>query len=109
MIGLNGSTRLGQKNKPIALGMAAVFALALGACGGSSDNDAEGSGDGSIFISGSSTVEPISVAVGEAFGEETGLVPDVEGPGTGDGFKKFCSGETDISAASRPIKDEEAA
>ena len=109
MIGLNGSTRLGQKNKPIALGMAAVFALALGACGGSSDNDAEGLGGGSIFISGSSTVEPISVAVGEAFGEETGLVPDVEGPGTGDGFKKFCSGETDISDASRPIKDEEAA
>ncbi len=32
----------------------------------------------------------------------------VEGPGTGDGFKKFCAGETDISDASRTIKDEEA-
>ena len=29
--------------------------------------------------------------------------------GTGGGFKKFCAGETDISDASRPIKDEEAA
>src|SRR5690606_20094017 len=29
--------------------------------------------------------------------------------GTGGGFEKFCNGETDISDASRPIKDEEAA
>jgi phosphate transport system substrate-binding protein len=39
--------------------------------------------------------------------------PDVEytvdGPGTGDGFALFCNGETDISDASRKIKDEEAA
>ena len=34
---------------------------------------------------------------------------DVEGPGTGDGFKKFCAGETDISNASRAIKESEAA
>jgi phosphate transport system substrate-binding protein len=32
----------------------------------------------------------------------------VDGPGTGDGFKAFCAGDTDISDASRPIKDEEA-
>ena len=32
----------------------------------------------------------------------------VEGPGTGDGFAKFCNGETDISDASRPIREEEA-
>jgi phosphate transport system substrate-binding protein len=29
--------------------------------------------------------------------------------GTGGGFEKFCAGETDISDASRPIKDEEIA
>ena len=28
----------------------------------------------------------------------------VEGPGTGDGFQRFCAGETDISDASRAIK-----
>src|SRR3970040_3008448 len=33
----------------------------------------------------------------------------VEGPGTGDGFARFCNNETDISDASRAIKDEEAA
>ena len=32
----------------------------------------------------------------------------VDGPGTGDGFELFCSGETDISDASRPIDEEEA-
>ena len=65
--------------------------------------------EGEIFISGSSTVEPISVRVAELFEEVApGVFVDVEGPGTGDGFKKFCSGETDISDASRQIKDAEA-
>ena len=61
-------------------------------------------------MSGSSTVEPISIAVGDAFAEwHPGVAVTVEGPGTGDGFAKFCAGETDISDASRPIKAEEAA
>ena len=65
--------------------------------------------EGEIFISGSSTVEPISVRVAELFEDVApGVSVDVEGPGTGDGFKKFCSGETDISDASRQIKDAEA-
>lgn len=66
---------------------------------------------GEVFVSGSSTVEPISVRVGELAAEQTGgaLAVTVEGPGTGDGFAKFCAGESDISDASRPIKDEEAA
>ena len=65
---------------------------------------------GEVFVSGSSTVEPISIRVGELAGELSGgdLAVTVEGPGTGDGFQKFCSGETDVSDASRPINDEEA-
>jgi phosphate transport system substrate-binding protein len=64
---------------------------------------------GSIVVSGSSTVEPISIAVGNAFGEANPDVAiSVTGPGTGDGFAQFCAGETDISDASRPIKGEEA-
>lgn len=97
-----------------------VVALALGAAAcGSSDSDsssdttgAGGSGDlaGSIIVSGSSTVEPVSIAVAEKFNETNpGVDIKVDGPGTGDGFKLFCEGETDISDASRPIKDEEAA
>ena len=65
---------------------------------------------GTITVSGSSTVEPISTGVAEGLKETS---PDfnytIEGPGTGDGFKRFCAGETDISDASRKIKDEEAA
>ena len=64
---------------------------------------------GEIFISGSSTVEPVSIRVAELFEDVApGVSVDVEGPGTGDGFKKFCAGETDISDASRAIKDSEA-
>ena len=65
---------------------------------------------GDVFVSGSSTVEPISIRVGELADELSGgeLKVTVEGPGTGDGFEKFCGGETDISDASRPINDEEA-
>lgn len=77
-----------------------------GSTGGGS---AAGTVEGEIVISGSSTVEPISVAVAEGY---KALQPDVNisvaGPGTGDGFKGFCAGETDISDASRQIKDSEA-
>ena len=86
--------------------IAAIFALVLAACGGASQGSSAGT---SITISGSSTVEPISARVGSAFATAN---PDVgvtvEGPGTGDGFKRFCAGETDISDASREIKDSEA-
>lgn len=96
---------------------AAVVALSLVAvgCGGSDDtagSGGEGGGNadlsGKIFITGSSTVEPISSLVGETFnGDNPGVDITVEGPGTGDGFKKFCAGEADIADASRAIKDEE--
>ncbi len=91
-------------------------ALVAGACGGGTSGDAGTSGgrdggagvSGDIFISGSSTVEPISVRVAELFEDVAPDVTiDVEGPGTGDGFKRFCDGETDISDASRSIKDAE--
>jgi phosphate transport system substrate-binding protein len=63
---------------------------------------------GSITISGSSTVEPISGLVAELFNEPN---PDVSitvnGPGTGDGFELFCQGEIDIADASRPIEEDE--
>jgi phosphate transport system substrate-binding protein len=65
---------------------------------------------GSINVSGSSTVEPISTGVAEALAANNPeFTYTIKGPGTGDGFKVFCKGETDISDASRKIKDEEAA
>jgi phosphate transport system substrate-binding protein len=100
----------------------AAVALILAACGGpAASPSAAPSGaptnaptamgvSGDILVSGSSTVEPVSLAVSEAFRDAN---PDfgytVEGPGTGDGFARFCQDETDVSDASRKIKDEEAA
>lgn len=63
---------------------------------------------GSVKIDGSSTVGPISMAMAEEFmGEYPGVRVTVGISGTGGGFKKFIAGETDISDASRPIKQSE--
>jgi phosphate transport system substrate-binding protein len=66
---------------------------------------------GEVFVTGSSTVEPISIRVGELAGELSGgdLAVTVEGPGTGDGFATFCAGGADITDASRQIREEELA
>ena len=81
---------------------AIVIALLAVGCGGT------GGTASAIVVSGSSTVEPISTGVAEAFANENpGFEYTIEGPGTGDGFQRFCAGETDISDASRLIKDEE--
>ncbi|MBI4236503.1 MAG: PstS family phosphate ABC transporter substrate-binding protein [Chloroflexi bacterium] len=64
---------------------------------------------GVIEIDGSSTVFPISEAVAEEFRKVYPHVRvDVGVSGTGGGFKRFITGETDISDASRPIKGSEA-
>ena len=76
----------------------------------SSDGGTGGDLAGTITISGSSTVEPISSIVLEDFtAANPGVEGSVDGPGTGDGFALFCEGDTDISDASRAIKEEEAA
>jgi phosphate transport system substrate-binding protein len=104
----------GTKTGAILAG--AVSLLLLAAACTSDDNSATNSGggdtplSGSIVVSGSSTVEPISSLVAELFRENNpDVTVNVDGPGTGDGFVLFCQGETDISDASRPIEDDEAA
>lgn len=89
--------------------------VTLAACGSSSSSSdtSGGSGEsgvsGKITIDGSSTVAPLTTAAAEAFNAKN---PDVNitvgTSGTGGGFEVFCKGETDISNASREIKDEEA-
>lgn len=65
--------------------------------------------DAVVRIDGSSTVFPITEAVAEDFQiEQRGKIRVTVGiSGTGGGFKKFCRGETDITGASRPIKEGE--
>ena len=90
----------------------AAAALVLAACSSKSDTtSASGGGSlsGTIEISGSSTVLPISEAVAESFpGTNSDVDVNVDGPGTGDGFVLFCEGKTDINDASRQIEPEEA-
>ena len=94
------------------VGLTLALALVAAACGGTDDAGGGASGgtqlSGSIVVDGSSTVAPISEGITEEFRkEQPGVNVTVGTSGTGGGFTKFCAGETDISNASRPIKDEE--
>ena len=66
--------------------------------------------NGTVEVDGSSTVYPISEAVAEEFNK---LYPKVRVnvgvSGTGGGFKRFYIGETDVSDASRTIRENEIA
>ena len=103
-------------NRAIVPALAAL-ALSLSACatdsaGGSDTNASDEVKDakGSVAIDGSSTVFPLSNAAAELLGQKN---PDIKvtvgEAGTGGGFEAFCGGKTDISDASRPIKDDEEA
>jgi phosphate transport system substrate-binding protein len=97
----------------VLLGLVALLA----GCGSGRGGDeaggtttaAAGAGlSGRIEADGSSTVGPYTTAAAERF---RAVEPDVQitvgVSGTGGGFERFCRGETDLSNASRPIKDEE--
>jgi phosphate transport system substrate-binding protein len=63
---------------------------------------------GELVADGSSTVYPITQAAAEEFLRYArGVRVSVGVAGTGGGFKRFCSGDTDINDASRPILREE--
>lgn len=111
------------------LGLLAIFAVVgalvnligsddspVAATGGQTDSSAGSSGSsgssdatvGEFLVSGSSTVFPIVQRQAEQYKDiEPGVAIAVEGPGSGDGAKKFCAGEVPIANASREFKDEE--
>jgi len=80
----------------------------------SCNNTQQGNGTqklgGDIKIDGSSTVYPITEAIAEEFrAVQPNVKVTVGVSGTGGGFKKFSRGETDVTNASRAIKESEAA
>jgi phosphate transport system substrate-binding protein len=111
-------TKSRGKITKIAVLMGLLTLLAAG-CGRDDTNTtsgttaAGGGGDelsGRIEADGSSTVGPYTTASAERFQRENpGVQVTVGVSGTGGGFERFCRGETDLSNASRAIKDEEAA
>lgn len=105
-----------------SLAVLTAVTLSLAACGGTTTTAespaAEGGAtaespaasdlSGSILADGSSTVFPITEAMAEEFmAANPGVQVTVGTSGTGGGFEKFCNNETQISNASRQIKDEE--
>jgi phosphate transport system substrate-binding protein len=99
-----------------------LVALGAGACGRDTGSDEGGAAaaatntggaggsdlSGRIEADGSSTVGPLTTAAAELFRDEQPNVNVTVGTsGTGGGFERFCNGETDISNASRPIKEDE--
>jgi phosphate transport system substrate-binding protein len=103
--------------------LAASALLIVAACGGGSPttpatqapgtqvpatNAPTGGLSGSIRIDGSSTVGPLSEVAAELYMDANpGVEVTVAQSGTSGGFQKFCSGETDMNDASRPIKETE--
>jgi phosphate transport system substrate-binding protein len=101
-----------RMRKLLAFVACGVLVLGAAACGGDDDDEGGGGGGsnlkGAIKIDGSSTVGPFAQAAAEQFqGGNPDVRVSVGTSGTGGGFEKFCAGETDISDASRPIKDDE--
>lgn len=94
--------------------LASITSVALvGAACGNNEEGGAAEGDalsGKVVMDGSSTVFPIMEAVAEEYSAEQPEVEVTVGvSGTGGGFKRFVTGETDFSNASREIKEEEAA
>ncbi|TNV68843.1 PstS family phosphate ABC transporter substrate-binding protein [Trichococcus shcherbakoviae subsp. psychrophilus] len=97
--------------------MALTIGATLAACGNGDGTTTESgaatestTASNSILVDGSSTVFPIMEAVAEEFSiANPDLKATIGVSGTGGGFEKFIAGETDISNASRPIKEEEIA
>ena len=97
----------------VLLNILAMSLLVVTGCS-SDDSDSNTEDDdnltGSVEVDGSSTVYPVSEAVAEEFNK---LYPNVRVnvgvSGSGGGFKRFINGETDISDASRPIRENESA
>lgn len=112
-------TKFAQRSA-IAGGVAAL-ALILAACGGQTPATTAPGGSatpggsasaltGAVVVDGSSTVGPLTSAAATLYRDvQPGVNVAVAISGTGGGFKRFCAGETDLSNASRSIKDEEAA
>lgn len=87
-----------------------IIAISCGEKKDKKSNSEASAMEGTIKIDGSSTVFPVTEAVAEEFRAVQPKVKVTIGvSGTGGGFKKFSRGETNLSNASRPIKDKEIA
>jgi phosphate transport system substrate-binding protein len=104
----------GRRGAAVAVGVAACLVLASVAVGASAVRNPTynlKALSGSITADGSSTVGPYTQAAAELFARAgaSKVRITVGISGTGGGFQRFCKGETDLSDASRPMRNSEAA
>ncbi len=89
--------------KMITMMMVAVLALSmLAGCGSTNAT-------GSVSTDGSTSMEKVIGALGEAFQNETGISFTYNPTGSGSGIKAVQEGRCDIGLSSRDLKDEEKA
>jgi phosphate transport system substrate-binding protein len=97
----------------LSVGAAAGLAVASTAIAGAGQNPTYNLKklSGSITADGSSTVGPYTQAGAELFSRAgaSNVKVTVAISGTGGGFQRFCKGEIDLSNASRPMRNTEAA
>lgn len=93
-----------------------VMAFAVVACNANASDDGKDGDEtsmdklgGKIIVDGSGTVYPLMAHIAEDYmvNEQSGVSVQVGRAGSSAGFKKFIVGETDLSDASRKIKDSE--
>jgi len=109
MSGEGQSIQKGSRRGGVSPRTLAIVGLIVAAVVGASAYFAFFAGQGApeiVRIDGSSTVYPITSAWATEFNTQQRQVV-VAFSGTGSGFAKFCRGETDLSDASRPIKQSE--
>ena len=89
--------------KMITMMMVAVLALSmLAGCGSTKTT-------GSVATDGSTSMEKVIGALGEAFQNDTGISFTYNPTGSGSGIKAVQEGRCDIGLSSRDLKDEEKA
>lgn len=109
-----------KKNIIAPVALAAAGLLLLSACAGGAEEAAPAPAastateaavvelSGTIAADGSSTVGPLSEVAAELFMDvNPGVRVTVGISGTGGGMEKFCNGETDLSGASRLMREDE--
>lgn len=102
--------------KVIALTMAGVLAAMMSGCGGTDSNaggnetSSNGTVSGSVSTDGSTSMEKVIGALGEAFeSENSGITFTYNPTGSGSGITAVSEGRCDIGLSSRSLKDEEKA
>ncbi len=100
-----------KTKKSLVIGLIAAMTLTavLSGCG-NKDAEAGGGSDltGTVVIAGSTSVQPLSEELAEAFMDKnTNVTVEVQGGGSGQGIKAIEQSIADFGALSRGVKDEE--